>query len=338
MSTRYRLVVALGLVLMTTTGSSQARIALSGQAAGNGGSHPIALAPSYVRVDSALGQQQSRVSCAPPAVPDAADLIVYGGYEADAISSAYVGGPDQETNLIDVQIEPGRKPLYLVLSSYESMVWRVSGATGRIAHVVVSSNHHDDSGYSASGVIGLNRTRVTIAAPNCPYYGLSYGGSNHAGTSLLIAGRRPDAAFKQYSASVIALPSGQFRNAPRNSAARPAGFDPAMWEEATRYWPGGLVMVDPQKVITPAKVANYAVLPSQMGLAQLLGNGAIRRTADRNTFLIARPIVRFPPSMGGAHSVTLRLGQGVPMPAGDAGHSCVISSAGAALRDSMLCR
>jgi Ca2+-binding EF-hand superfamily protein len=303
---------------------------------------------------------RSTPACTLPPLPDRARLVVYGGYEGDAISSAAIGGPDQETNLIDVTIEPGSTPLYLVLSSYESMVWRFSGATDRVANVVISSSQTGRpgivpdrpvapvqrrvaggafdvtmvptpsgprDGISASGVVGLAPAKVAIAPRGCPPYSYSSSGAGAKAVQASLKralGRDPDAVFGSYSAQRISLPSGTVTRADASAATLPRGFDPGMWREATRYWPGGLVMVDPRRVVAKARVEPYQVLPSQMGLSQLVGSGAIQHLSS-DKFRVVRPIAHMPPSMGGAHSVTLVIAKGVPVPPGDPVHSCVIS-------------
>lgn len=123
------------------------------------------------------------------------------------------------------------------------------------------------------------------------------------------------------------LPSARMTKAERDSAPLPRGFDATVWREAARFWPGGLVAVDPRHVVAKARVEPYEVLPSQMGLAQLVGTGAVQHlSGDR--FRIVRPIAHMPPSMGDAHSVTLIVARGVPVPPGDPGHSCVVREDG----------
>jgi Ca2+-binding EF-hand superfamily protein len=306
----------------------------------------------YQRIEERVEEARmirSAPRCDLPPVPERAKLLVYGGYESDAISSVAVGGPDQETNFIDVTIEPGPTPLYLVLTSYESMVWRLSGATGRVDHVVVSSFNTarakpvvaparpspsssriprpmlQPSGLSASGVIGIARGKVTIAKSGCPGYFHQVDSSLKRVLAPVTRalGRTPDAVFGSYSARRVSLPSGMIVNSKRDSAPVPRGFDAASWSEAARFWPGGLVTVDPSQVVAAAGVAPYKVLPSQMGLSQLIGSGAIEQRPS-GVFRIVKPIAHMPPSMGGAHSVTLIFAQGVPVPPGSSGHSCVI--------------
>jgi Ca2+-binding EF-hand superfamily protein len=261
--------------------------------------------------------------CGLPEAPVGARVVLFGTYEANALSSAVIGGQDKETNLMDVTIEPGTEPLYIVLTSYESMVWRFNGAAGRVARVVVSSVQGADNGISASGVMGVPASKVTIGEPNCPRY-FSKLGSESAGATATVRrsiDREPNSVFATYSAQQISLPSGQIIKATHGSAPLPRGFDAQMWSEASRYWEAGLVQVDPRHVVTKARAEPYKVYPSQMGLAQLLGSGAIERNASG--YRIVRPIPRMPPSMGGAHSVKMTVAKGVPLPPGDPVHTCV---------------
>lgn len=302
----------------------------------------------------------SAPDCDLPPLPQRAQLVVFGGYEGDSLASVAIGGPDAETNLIDVVIEPGAAPLYLVLTSYESMVWRLSGATRRVTNVVVSSSSSARARpgmtrpraggavsaqriarpsplalrgkVSASGVMGVPARKVTIARPGCLNY---FSGDEPTATRAMRAtlqrslGHGPNAIFGQYSVQRVALPSGTITQAKGEEAALPRGFDPQMWSDAVRFWPGGLVTVDARLVVATAGVERYRVLPSQMGLAQLIGSGAIQRLPN-GRFLIVRPIAHMPPSMGGSHSVTLQLAPGVPVPPGDPVHSCVIMADGTA--------
>lgn len=303
---------------------------------------------------------RSAPACSLPPLPKGAKLVVFGGYEGDAIASAVVGGPDQETNLIDVAIEPGTAPLYLILTSYESMIWRFSGATNRVARVVVSSAatarpiltvdkpspvQHVEPGtrreapimpwpqqfrnkISASGVAGLPARKVTITNSGCPQYFYNPEVAARALASVRVSlGREPDAVFGSYSSQRVSLPSGDWVKADRKLTSPPAGFDAGMWQEAMRFWPGGLAKLDYRKVIAATSVEPYKVLPSQMGLSQLVGSGAAKQVS-RNTFRITQPIPHMPPSMGGAHSATLIFAKGIPLPPGDPVHSCIVSEDG----------
>ena len=144
-----------------------------------------------------------------------------------------------------------------------------------------------------------------------------------------LTGRAADSLFGEYSPVGVSLPSGKILPARPGANARPEGFDPEVWREAARFWDGGLVRIDPTKVIAVEPVDAYRVLPSQMGLSQLVGAGAARKLDD-GRFLILRDIARIPPRMAGAHSATLILSEGVNRPPGNPSHGCVLSQAEAA--------
>ena len=102
-----------------------------------------------------------------------------------------------------------------------------------------------------------------------------------------------------------------------------------------RFFPGGVVDIDPKAVVASVPAVSYEVLPSQAGLVQLLSTGAL--TQNSSGEYIVRRKIRFPAGLAGAHSVTFLVLKGTPYPDGDPAHSCVIveetgESKGAACR------
>lgn len=282
-------------------------------------------APLKARVRAALSDLRQS-ACPIPEVPAGALLLSFGVYDGQTLSSSAVGGQDNETNVTDIVIEPGAEPIYLTLTSYESMIWRVTGATSRVARIVASSYDTDMRGRSAVGVIGLPESRVTVTPGECLRRFYRQADGEAAAAALRrSAGRLPDAMFGIYSAEAISLPSGEIdRYDGSSDLPPPDGFEPTMWGDAIRYWPGGLVDVEPRTVVTPATVERYKVLPSQMGLAQLLGSGAVQREPNSRALRVVKPIAHMPPSMGGTHSEQLIFNADVPIPPGDPVHTCVI--------------
>jgi Ca2+-binding EF-hand superfamily protein len=294
--------------------------------------------------------------CTLPDVPNKAKLVMVGLYESQAVASSVIGGQDRETNIVDLFIEPGASPLYLALTSYESMIWRITGATDRLTHVAIAATTSADRSraapgttprlipatpqytraISASGVLGVAEPKTTILPSECLTYFKAADSSEAERAAAMLSQltkRAPDFVVGAYSVQKIEVPSGKMVSLPRSMVPGrlsgppvPLGFDAETWKSAIRFWPGGVIQVDHRKVIAKASVEPYKVLPSQMGLAQLIGSGAIERVS-RDTFRVVRPIPHMPPSMGGAHSVTLRFAKGVPLPPGDPGHSCIITEA-----------
>jgi hypothetical protein len=109
-----------------------------------------------------------------------------------------------------------------------------------------------------------------------------------------------------------------------------------------RFSQGGLVDIDPTTVVPPGLAEAYEVFPAEMGLAQLVASGALVATGDGgfpDQYRIAQPIPRFPAGLTGSHAVVFVLERGVPLPAGDAGHSCVLSEkTGLPLVNADICR
>jgi hypothetical protein len=288
--------------------------------------------PLFAQVQQKMQDQELRMTapvCAMPALAAGADLVLLSTYEGVSLSSVSVGGQDQETNIIDVAIQPGDEPLYLVLASYESMVWRLTGAVKRVQRVAISSANAAPGGVSASGGVGLPKDKVAILPANCISYFSKTDGRDSLRAEATLErsiGKRPAKIVATYSASAVTLPSGEITTPsrdPREQGGTPAGFDPETWREALRFWPGGVQQVAPASIVARARVEAYSVLPSQAGLAQLVGSGALTKFRSSGKYRIVRPIARFPASMGGAHRADFLLAPGVPVPPGDMLHACL---------------
>lgn len=300
-------------------------------------------------------------------------LVVFSVYEGDAISTVALGNRDVETTTIEIEIEAGDEPLYVVLSAYDNMVWRFSGATSRVEKLVllaadgaVASSRRtatlqdaERAAVAAAQIAGRHRQSSAVALSERPFAGVTGIASDvittrnpgscfgyfsdpesiqatRAGDVIRRAtGRTPDVIAAHYSVGAVKLPSGRAARGDWPGRS-PDGFDQGMWRELLRFHPGGLSKIDPDQVLSDVKVESYDVLPQQAGLAQLIGSGQIVRLSDG--LRIDKPIARFPAGLNGAHSVPFLLGAGVPLPAGDPGHSCVIDEdTGQTVQDRRLC-
>jgi hypothetical protein len=277
------------------------------------------------------------------ALPEAAAddrVVLFGSYEGDGISTVSVAGQDAETTTARVLIEPGADPLYVILSSFTSSIWRFEGAVTRVSRVVVV-------GASKQGVTGIPPDRVTDLSDEpgnypdlvCfrPFYEVRTAeGVAARGLVERILGRSVDVFAGEYDVGTLSIPSATV--SPGVASATPEGFDSRLYAEATRYYPGGLVAIEPAAVAPVGIAEPYEVFPATIGLAQLVGSGALELHGYQD-YYIAKPIPRFPAGLSGALSVTFVLGRGVPLPAGDPGHSCVISEeTGLPLLNSSICQ
>ncbi|MEM6493968.1 MAG: hypothetical protein AAF650_06270 [Pseudomonadota bacterium] len=268
-----------------------------------------------------------------------ARVIAFAPYGGQTISSVYVGSPNIETGLIDVAVEPGSQPLFLVLRTYDSVVWRFTGATDRIERVVAGSYEtgnreveYERGSTSAIGVMGIAKDRVRITNQNClPDYSdqreIDAGVPQEAFAALF--GRKPDVIERQNPIGRLSVPSLQ--SARVKSSESPGvmdGFDPEIWKDAIHFHAGGLAMIETGDVVAAEPVGDYDVLPNKFGLAKLVASGHLSFEGDafyKRKFTLLKPIARWPASMNGSLSTAFVKPEGVPMPAGELGHSCVLS-------------
>lgn len=249
-----------------------------------------------------------------------ATLIRLSAYEGQQLSDVALAGQDEETTTSEIRIEPGREPLFIVASSYESQIWRFTGAVERIEHVMLSSWQKTVFGAPAVGLTGVARQKVSTVGAQCigGYYG-----SINAQALPDGLGRNANVTASIYGISGIALPSKTPYKLP---TLRPgklmssrAGVDGA-WQDFIRFNPAGVYTFNPAAIVTRAKAERYGVLPHQAGLVQLLIAGAIEPSGSG--YIVRKPM-RYPGSMGGAHSTNFTVPSGVPAPTGDPLHSCV---------------
>lgn len=267
-------------------------------------------------------------SWACPLPPLAADarLILYGAYQGAAIPSVTVVGQDKAMTAATIRIEPGKEPLYIMLMSHNSFIWRIEGETSRVASLVVaetSAQHH--------GIVGLPSERVIFLGEACKAFSGYFQKASDPQRSVAISalqkqlGRAPDNVGADYSIRTLALPSGlSIESMP---AAAPVGFDEKAWSSVLTFFPRGVDTVDPAVVVSSVPAMTYQVLPSQAGIAQLVASGSLTPIdvwPGGSRYRINPGMSRFPAGLDGAYSVTFILPKGIARPAGDPGHSQII--------------
>lgn len=276
------------------------------------------------------------------------DMKVVVAYAAGALalSNVAIDSQDVTTHAARITIEPGREPLYLVLISGVRLLWQFDGAIGRVKHVILASIDGSTGKTMALATEGLPAEVVTFGAPgNCATFWVNMHreAKRTAEIMQLLSGRSPDAIKSLEYVWMLKLPSG--------ATVHPPGFDQRetrftspgpmnlkrLREDMDFFYPGGVVRIDPKKVVASLSVEPYKVLPSQAGLVQLMQQGALEPGKPEE--LVIRKPLRFPAGLSGAHAVRFVLGKGVPEPTGDSGHSAVISEeTGKLLCFNSLCR
>lgn len=280
---------------------------------------------THARVENAERERQERrkLACALPPASPGATVLLLNEHHAEALSSATIGSQwiATETGVID--IDPGAGSLYVVVASYNPAIWQFFGAIDRVERVVLA-------GESTGPNQSVRGERPLIGATGVPPERIGFLGqpgciSDLAGPSV----RQSDAA-----AEAVRLETGRqpVLIKPRKQKTAGAAVSP----ELLRFHPEGVQEIDPRTVVANAPVERYVVLPEEAGLSQLEQEGAITRTGSRE-FLVRKKI-RFPAGLNGAHLVMFRIQEGVPVPQGDPGHSCVtLEETGMALYNGASC-
>jgi Ca2+-binding EF-hand superfamily protein len=269
-------------------------------------------------------EAKKKLDCALPKPSDAATILLLDAYGTgvDALSTATIWSQWISTGAGSIDIQPGTGPLYIVVASNGPVIWQLSGAVDRIERLVLAGER---TGINESlpeqtpliGATGVPADRVTILG--------------QAGCMSYLAG--PSFARLQAAGEAVRRETGRNPIAikPRKQIAATALSD-----ELRRFYPGGVVEIDPRTVVASQPVERYEVMPEEAGLMQLERDGSIARN-DQGEFMVRRKI-RFPAGLHGAHLVRFRIQKGVAMPEGDPGHSCVIvEETGMALYNGATC-
>jgi len=310
---------------------------------------------SFERVRDVDGGSTINAACRAPQAPADAEVVLLGAYEGESLSTVSLVGQDQPTTAGTIVIEPGTRPLYALVTSYDPMIWQFEGDTKRIARVVVASMQADKmDGKVAAGVVGIPKDRVTfVPARRCLRY--FHDAKSQSAVSLervrRLVGRVPDKVIGIYGVYKVQLPSGVGTKPPKSKT--PQGAAVIEMDDRTitldgmggatvqlraseteravdrlamtfnQYYPGGVQQIAVQDVVSDARAQNYQVLPREAGLLHLIKDGTLEPTAVGSFNIVKK--MRYPGSLSGLNHVRFVLKKGVPQPDGNPGDSCVIS-------------
>jgi hypothetical protein len=254
--------------------------------------------------------QQASKGCVFPPLKSARPVVVSSsGWQA--VASHDFTGSTGVTSVVDMTIEEGSDPLYIMASSPHT-IWRVSGARNRVLAFVVA----DDSGVSGLAapivhaipkkcILDFEQSDETAA----PLKGLLPEGQKsnvkvieiarsvqsrvlkrRLGVEpLLIDEARPypgsETSYQEGSVGSISIPSGQKGADQPLPGARPVTRDGdagTLWARFMKSHSGGVIDVDPAGIISAKPLSKYEVLPEEGGFAQLIEQGAIEPIGWRN--------------------------------------------------------
>ena len=283
--------------------------------------------------------------CRPPQAAKGEELTRAFLSNGLAQPTVTVSGQDRETSLARVVIEPGDHPLYLLLSS-SNMILKFEGATARLKHVVVMSmapsELEEAENWAGVGLVGISRDLVTfLPGAACSMQSDSITQESTERENRMIAaaiGAKAPAAVGAHAAEGLSLPSGQAINPQKDidvmvdeggayivkEDEAPQKIEGGFTPEVQEQWLakcGGIVALKPSDVISLGKVETYEVLPGQEGLKRLVDTGFLARTPKG--YRLLKPVPRWPAGLAGAHSVTVFVPKGMPLPKDVSGVSVV---------------
>jgi Ca2+-binding EF-hand superfamily protein len=297
-------------------------------------------------------EAEANAACAMPKASETAKVVLVGGYRTEALSTTTIGSQDVAVGVGNVTVEAGNEPIYLVMVSFRPTIWRFYGAVERIERLVLTSTMTGPGRGTPQekplvGATGIPAERVTfLGQSKC----LGYFSETPSSQSAIAAAAVRRATGKdalviaaRYGFSDVAVPSGKFQSVPDENRGKLVIVKPSgtlriegdasnvivqsgpnsLIGDLQRFSPGGVIEVDPKRVVSSLVAERYQVLPQQAGLLQLVQSGAL--VQNRAGEFMIKQKMRFPAELHGAHSVKFLLLRGTPMPDGDPGHSEVFS-------------
>jgi hypothetical protein len=277
--------------------------------------------------------------CAFPKIEDRQKLYVVTAYEGGTLSNTTVAGQDKETETSTIEIAEGSEPIYLAVSSYTPMIWRITGHTERVAVFFGAARQ-------GVGVVGLPKDKVTLVGDReCIMRFENVSPEMEQGLLSQLFKRLPDGISSFYTSGNLRL-LDDFKQRNNKSAAavtakRPVTFtldglpqktigkeiEPTL-KSLRHFSPGGVADIDPAQVVASGMAERYQVLPREAGLVQLLQDGSLKAAnpyrQGNPRYLVLKEFLRFPPGLAGAHSVTFDFRSNMKLPKGSPGHSSVI--------------
>jgi len=302
------------------------------------------------------GYNNLPLNCDFPKAGKNAEIVMLGTYEGRALSKIKLGQTGRDTSTARLNIEEGETPLYIVASSYDSLLWVVSGATDRIEKFVIQSEK--------SGVVGVPKDHIHFAPSKCMkyFYDTKKVTKKHSAARAIsnhLGGAEIDHILGAYAIADISIPSGTRPKINRKSPegthvstgpgrpdyiltpegpiylnddedykklsglGRPKNVSSQFWYQYTRYHPDTtLTKIALKDVVSKTNVEYLDVLPQWHGILQLINEGKLEEVkGQRATFRVLKSIDTFPSGLAGGYSVTFLVPDGVSVPHHGYSHS-----------------
>ena len=227
-----------------------------------------------------------------PAPDPQSEIVVY--YSSGAGWYSSVTSDDRvPVEVRDIVIEPGVRPLYLMVEASRGTIWRVSGAKERIQTLIVQTT----SPSGASGVVGVPADHVFFSHYSPPFGRPSIRPDENERRALrtqdgfvimaTLIGREPD-VFPPWSGEPrVALPSGApiLEGLTDVEKAIEGWLTPRSASDRRVY----LIKIKPEQVVAERPLRPYVNLPGELGLRQLCESGALQRIGE-NRYRVLKKI------------------------------------------------
>jgi len=282
------------------------------------------------------GSGTVNAACRAPRAPADAEVVLLGVHEGGSLSTSSLIGQDLPTSAGTIVIEPGTRPLMVLITSSKPVVWQFEGDTKRIAHLVVGSWQTENlDGKIVAGVVGVPKDRVTFV-PSHRCLGMFSDASSQSKVAMerarRLVGRVPDKVFGIYGLYKIQLPSGvemkpsETVDGTAKAIGQPRTPDTerrvSRLETALKQiYPGGVQQIAARDVVSDVLVQDYKILPREAGLLGLIKDGTLEVTGINSYNVVKK--MRYPGGLTGANRVRFVLKKGVPQPEGNPGESCL---------------
>ena len=204
-------------------------------------------------------------SCTLPEPRDADRVVVVGAYEGRHYASVTVAGQARSTTHAYIDVEADR-PVYLMLSSFEAMIWQIDGPVDRVV-ASVRRGHHGDG----IGIIGVDPEDIAFLHHECP----------KAARFEVYRGGPAAVVAAQVAREALGLPRSDYAGS-YTIARVVVGEESVEAHERLAgsprripYFDSRPVDLDVSDVVSSAPAEDYLVLPGETGLRRLIESGAV---------------------------------------------------------------
>lgn len=242
-------------------------------------------------------QMEKAAACAlPRPSPEALIVVLAAGSGTAAADVAFALDAPVLADYANLEIAPGERPIYLVLTSLEPIVWHLSGATGRVERLVIGGAGPRSKGMPLAGVVGLEKIRIHFAYKSeCPSPPLRTSLGERVRLKNEVAAllaREADDVFLHHRLAKLVLPGGTAAPAPAIETARSLSTGEegeTLRQEFLLRYPAGVAHVAAERVVASTAHVALTGLPAQAGIAELIDQGALVVTGSSRMSRLEAP-------------------------------------------------